>query len=63
MAKTKAERREERTAELEKMTIEELCTILPYKENEVILSNMNPKDPKKPSKEKMINTILQKEGL
>jgi hypothetical protein len=59
MAKTKAERREERTAELEKMTIEELCTILPYKENEVI----NPKDPKKPSKEKMINTILQKEGL
>ena len=63
MASDKAERRKQRKAELETLTIQQLNDTKPYKKDIVFPSKTEPNDQTKISKAEMIETILSHEGL
>lgn len=59
----RSERRERRKQELERLSVEQLSEIRPYKKDEVTAVKTEPSDPNLLSKEEMIETILAHEGL
>jgi hypothetical protein len=63
MTTDKTERRKRRKAELDKLSIEKLNEIKPYKKDIVFPGKTEPNDQTKISKEEMIETILSYEGL